>query len=423
MPPPIEGQRSSDRARLGANLIHDVPLLKTMYALGPKNYQQAADKYIDYFAVHCTNTKTGLFPWGEHAFWHLTKDCVGNSYLNVLNSKTVIKTAIHDHLRQVPVWLWEKLYQFNPDCVENFCDSLKYHWVEGGNLEYNRHAPIEIESKSQKRAKSTDFPRHSGFFILDLSFAYSKFKRKDFLEQINTLLDYWWEKRGPSGQLLLVSRPDQEKVNAPCQTLSLAVSLLDAATLLEHMEPKLAATMKERSEIYIDGFLSAPHQIEKGKFVSRCKQKTNEALKTLPYWNSMYGSLPAAYIALLAILAYRFTNKNSLLELAQKAGNFYLQTPFPKKTTVPSMDAGLSLGLMADLYDLTGEAKWIDNGLLLAKKFIDIYMDDLLPRGAATINWYEAQIGTGFLIHGLARIALLAIDKSSCPLDADYTVR
>jgi hypothetical protein len=32
-------------------------------------------------------------------------------------------------------------------------------------------------------------------------------------------------------------------------------------------------------------------------------------------------------------------------------------------------------------------------------------------------------MGPGFLLHGLARIALLTLDRQGCPLEADYTAR
>lgn len=88
------------------------------------------------------------------------------------------------------------------------------------------------------------------------------------------------------------------------------------------------------------------------------------------------------------------------------------------------MDAGLGLGLLADLYDITGEAAWLTSAAELAEQLVSIYFDDApLPCGAAGIDWYESQMGPGFLLHGLARTALLAADRESCPLMTDYTAR
>ena len=83
----------------------------------------------------------------------------------------------------------------------------------------------------------------------------------------------------------------------------------------------------------------------------------------------------------------------------------------------------MALGLLADLFDMTGERRWLDGGLDLAKELIDRCFDRPLPRGATGIDWYESQMGPSFLLHGLARVALLAMDRDNCPLDADYTGR
>jgi hypothetical protein len=75
MPAAIPGQRDGDLSYGGSNLIHDEAELKTLYALSQAldrpDYAQAADRYVHSFATDCTATPSGLFPWGEHAFWHL----------------------------------------------------------------------------------------------------------------------------------------------------------------------------------------------------------------------------------------------------------------------------------------------------------------------------------------------------------------
>ncbi len=105
LPPAIPGQRDWDRAHLGSNLIHDEATLKTLYALaaasGRPDYAEAADLYLQRFATHCTDTATGLFPWGEHSFWHLVEDRVGNSYALTID-RPMTESAIQDHLRQAP---------------------------------------------------------------------------------------------------------------------------------------------------------------------------------------------------------------------------------------------------------------------------------------------------------------------------------
>ena len=419
IPPAIPGQRSGDRAHPGSNLIHDEALLMTMYALSEAldrdDYTSAADRYLERFATHCTDTVTGLFPWGEHAFWNLREDKIDGA-------------PTHDHLRQAPAWLWEKLYEYNPGCVERFAEGLDYHWKDGEPLEYTRHAAIITRKRSGRDTRSCDFPRHSGFYILDLSFAYMKSERADFLQQIHRMLDYWWDMREAKGMLLIESRSAKDdegfyKVDAPGQTLSLAASLLESAILLDEVKPELAARMRQRAAIYTEGFLSAPHDLNAGAFILTRKRATDEIRSVTPIWGSVYGIWPASYVALTCLCAYRLTGNEELLRCAESVGHCHIKEPLPDDVAVPAMDAGLTVGLLADLYDVTGDASWLNGGLALAEKLMAVYLDNELPRGAAGIDWYESQMGPSFLLHGLARIALLSIDRDSCPLAADYTAR
>jgi len=115
IPDHVPGQREHDRAHHGSNLLHDEPVLRTMYALaevdGREAYADAADRYLETFATECTRrdharegtgSATGLFPWGEHAYWHLEDRRVGNGRVRGRDDPG---PAIHDHLRLAPGWL------------------------------------------------------------------------------------------------------------------------------------------------------------------------------------------------------------------------------------------------------------------------------------------------------------------------------
>lgn len=424
-PPHIEGQRDGDRAYQGSNLMHDESTLFTMYAMGGR-YSVAADRYLQRFATHCCDTESGLFPWGEHSYWHLVRDCVGHCYSP---EETGQCKAIHDHLRQAPLWMWEKLYGFNPQCLERFAEGLNNHWVEGEPREYCRHAPIEKREHYPRNTRSCDFPRHSGFYILDLAFAHSKTGRSDFSEHIELLLQYWWEKRDDKGMLLIESRTPEEddrfhNVNAPPQTLSLATSLLEAAPLLIDANPDLARKLEAYANAYIDGFFAAPHDLATNTFVILCARTTGEIKRTMPVWGSVYGVWPASYVGLLCLCTYRIKKDPRLLEWAATVGRAYASETCPSDIQAPAMDAGMGLGLLADLYDVTEDAKWLDSATALANTLADIYFDDApLLRSAAHIDWYESQMGPGFLLHSMVRTAMLAENKEGCPLGADYTGR
>lgn len=449
LPAPIPGQRNADRAPKGSNLMHDIPLLGTMYALarseGKPEYADAADRYLRYFAMHCTNTATGLFPWGEHAYWHLIEQRVGSS----ITTYEPERRAIHDHLHHAPLWLWEKLHEYNAPCVQRFADGLEYHWKQSSPREYYRHAEINSRQYAPDDVRSCDFPRHSGFYIFDLAFAHNRSRRPELLQQLETFLDYWWDKRDERGLLLVESRSPQDAVrfqsiNSPTQTLSLAISLLETADQLDRTAPSQAATLRQRADVYISGFIAAPHDPEQGVFANLCT-RDNQLTEPMSVWGSVYGVANASGAALMCLCAWRLCRRPELLEWATAVGKCYLDQPFPVTSDiaidaqgirpheninlighhyVPAGDAGLALELMADLYAITGERKWLDGGLQLAARFASIYFDHEIPRGAAKgIEHYESQLGPGYLIHGMAHIALLARDGRDCQVPTEYTCR
>ncbi len=429
-PPAIPGQRDGDRSFRGSNLVHDEATLATLYGLAKATERPhlaaAADRYLERFATHCAPTPTGLFPWGEHAFWDLDADAIGDSHRQRDPARD--GSAIHDHLRAIPFWLWERLQEFNPACVQAFADGLHYHWTEGEPAEYIRHATIQTCQLHPRGARSCDFPRHGGFFICDWVFAFRTGGRQQTLDEIQKMLDYWWPRRDDRGLLQIESRTpaDDDRfhdVNAPAQTLSLAISLLEAVPLLESDQPALAHEMRRRATAYIDAFFAAPHDLDDGIYAILSRRSTNELYQSMPIWGSVYGVWPASYVALTALLGYRHTADERLLRWARSVGERYAVEPIPDDVRAPAMDAGLGLGLLADLYELTGEARWQEAGLRLAERLVETYFQGVLPAGASGIDWYESQMGPGFLLHGLARVALLSQDRENCPLETDYTAR
>ena len=430
-PTKIPGQRDGDRAHFGSNLIHDEPLLATMNALAETEskpeYVEAVDRYLARFAQNCTNTTTGLFPWGEHSFWQLIEERVGCS------RNPAGGAAIHDHLRKVPLWIWQKLNTFNPACVQSFADGLDYHWTEGDGLEYIRHANIDTRKHLDRGGRACDFPRHSGFYIFDLAFAYTQDQRPETLQQIQNYTDYWWEKRDDRGLLRIESRSPKEderffENNAPTQTFSLGMSLLESAALIESLLPELADQMRQYGLVYIDGFLAAPHNLETREFISLCQCKTNRIVERMSVWGSVYGAGTSCSTGVLCLAGWRLTQNEKLMEYARAVGRTYLDEEFPvdrvqtEAFKIPASDAGLTLELFADLYNTTGESVWLEGGIELAETVLDVYFPETLPFGASGIDWYESQMGAAFLIHGLARVALLALHRT-CPLTPNYTAR
>lgn len=461
LPDNVAGQRDGDRAPGGSNLMHDQAALKTMRSLGGR-YATSADRYLETFATTCIDSATGLFPWGEHAYWDLVAGNVGDSFANRDASRY---RPIHDHLRLTPRWLWNQIDAYAPHAIHDYADGLEYHWNDPVKPEYIRHAPITVKDREDTGQRSCDFPRHGGFYIHDWAFAYTRTPHPDYVRRIRTMLDYWSNKRNPAhdGLLQFESRGRDDEIS-PRQTLSLAVGLQDAAELLADYDllPGLRDEMRTLSNTYLEGFLAAPHDPENGVFVGTCRERDLQSgkfeprigpdvtyeIRPMAIWGDVYSGVLAAPMALLCCSAFRNTEDRRLLDWASDVGKTYVETPFPEDGTIDpetanavlnpttantmdredeipihARDPGLVLGLLTELFELTDEKQWINNALDLAETVLEVYLDEDLPRGAAGLDYYENQLGTGFLLHGLARTALLARDEENCPLGPDFTER
>ena len=404
LPDPIPGQRNSDRAPGGSNLMHDEPLLRTMYELsewGRSAYGAAADRYLDRWVRDCTDTATGLFPWGEHAYWDLTTETVGNGYRI---DRPDHDRPTHDHLRAAPQWLLQAIHRRDPAALHNFAGGLRFHWNDPERPEYIRHAYICERDRYPTSDRACDFPRHGGQYIVDWSFAYAAEPHGEYLRQIRKMLDYWWTRRFETDLLPLESRGNNDNPSHG-QTVALAASLREAAAMLDGTDcgPDLPATMRERADAYLAAVIDTDHG---------CAT-----------WGSEYGDWPAAYVGLIYTCALRHGGDEALLERAEAIGAAYREQPLPTDETVPAMDAGLALDLIADLADLTGEDRWLTAGTDLADDAIDAYCDRPIPRGATGIDWYESQMGPGFLLHGITHVALRDLLGEACPATADYSPR
>jgi len=276
--------------------------------------------------------------------------------------------------------------------------------------------------------------------LYDWTFAYCKTGDEEFYSQIIRILDYRMLRKDKNGLLPYHSWNEQyEYIMAVGQTLSLAVSMLEASMMLDTMKlnekikPDVKAALKKRMEddaaVYLNGFFKVKHDADKGMFLLACKPGNYEPDVVMPVWKSVYSIHVAAYMGLMCLCCYRLTKDERLIKLANDIGLIYLKCAlegnpsFPEKEQVPAVDVGLAIGLLADLYSITGDPKWLEGGLKLGEMSLSVYLDKDLPRGASNIDWYESQMLPGTLLYSLARLVLLDIYGIDCGMDADYTYR
>ena len=379
-PQQIPGQRSSELADGGANLLDDAALLSTTRELAANGVSvpDLVGPYVSTFATECADTATGLFPWGDHAYWDLDAWQPGSCYDD--------GRLIHDQRLRCPTWLWEAIEAQDSRVVQAFADGLDWHWIDEDRSIANRHAYIDRRERRPARGeRSCDFPRHIGTFLHDVAIAHRHDPMTARRQQLHHWLEYWSGAHDDRGLLPYERRGHADP--SPQQTLAYASGLSAAATVLDGHEPDLVATLDSHIERCVTGFLTAGH--DGGRL-----------------WAAGYPNEILAAQGLTCLHVYRRTHDERLLEWAIGVGNLYRGLPFPgTQTMIPAKDPGLVLELYADLAAITGDQPWIEAAQPLVAAVLEEYLDRRVPRAATGIEHYDAHHGTGTLLHGLARIA------------------
>ena len=379
-PDQIPGQRSSELAAGGANLLDDAAMLSTVKHLRDHGVSMPdmVDAYLETFVSDCTGTATGLFPWGDHAHWNLDAWAPGSCYDD--------GRMVHDQRLRCPTWLWEAIADRDPGAVHAFADGLDWHWLDEERTAANRHAFIDRRERGGFGGdRSCDFPRHVGTFVHDLAIALRENPTDARREQLRRWLDFWADEHDERG-LLPYERHGHNHAS-PQQTLAFASGLCAAADVLADCEPSLVATIDRHVEHSVEGFLAAGH--DGGRL-----------------WAAGYPNEILAAEGLTCLHVFRRTGDDRLFDWAVGVGELYRHLPFPgARTTIPAKDPGLVLELFADLAGITGDKSWIDAGQPIVAAVLEEYLDRTVPRAATGVDHYDAHHGTGTLLHGLARIA------------------
>jgi hypothetical protein len=240
MTPVPPGIRVGDFNWCGNNLLHDLPFLEALGVLtavtGDPQYTQAFSDICAFYPTNCADPVTGLFPWGEHAQWSFSdRAALPCSFHDGLKQFLKDGYIIHEHHQFAPAWFWEPMYRHNPQAVVKFARGLNNHITHPKTFEHNRHAPLNGKEwrdleEPDTVGKGKDFARHSGFYIFDCLFAYSKTGDTGLLEWARRKAHYHLARRLPNGIVRGCER--SKEFNSEGQHDAFALCLSDAAGML-----------------------------------------------------------------------------------------------------------------------------------------------------------------------------------------------
>jgi hypothetical protein len=185
-------------------------------------------------------------------------------------------------------------------------------------------------------------------------------------------------------------------------TLSLAVSLLEAAALLP--PGAIKKRCQEAGQAYAMSVLNLPHRASEGRFLVSFAMRSDPSQKAEyaePYRYG-YGGGFGADDAALVLALFRLTSDPRALELAEQLANYYgSQEPPPPHEIVRAHVYASIIGLQADLYSIGKKPEHLQQAERYARLAIERLFYKNLFRGATSLNHYEGDLMAGNLAYNL----------------------
>ena len=380
-PSDIEGIRYSDRSQWGGNPHHDENFYLLLYALsdvsGDLKYATAADDALQFFFKTQSRT-TGLYWWGEHAYWHFKKDEGGGDGYNT-----------HEFFR--PWILWDQWARLAPDEMEKFAVGLWDNQIHDKNSgTFSRHAGIV----DRKTRCCWEFPRHGGFFIRTWSEVYQRTNNGTLLEAIETLVDYYENRKDEtSGAIPHADREGYQRLSVS-SNISLA---LDLAIGAEMVPAELSAKMHEMADGIIEIFCNLDHNLAEsgtGGFASGADITTLEVTSFTSLWPGGYGSAGDAQYANIAYELFLRTGDDRLKDLVIKSALRFtaVDLPNPDGTDLQPKAFGQAMMTLLNGYRLSGQKEMLLKAGEMADFSISVFwnQDSSLPRASTGVDHFEA---------------------------------
>ena len=389
------------------DLIYDMGTIRALYALtgvtGQAKYTRAADAYLKFFLDHMVSEQTGHFGWGEHIFYNVFLDYMIGGGFTVRGNRNF--SFAHELERWTTIYdvLWEKDPQKTLGEIEAIYE-YKIHDRE--TFINNRHSDYFA---GRTTGDTLTFSKHSGLFAHAFAFLHSKTSDSKYLDWARKSADLFWKARHPATGLIKNDFQRKETTAEAAGMAQLALFLMRAYQW--HAD----SSFLDKAVAYIQAYWKSFHAGQ-GRFRDVLDINGTD---TKPGTFAEYWEAPIR-MAKAAALAYSLTKDKTALELADTVVSHLTPEMDFNAIIIRSLISdeiearSCALSAAIDLYEVTGEAKYLTKAQVLADDAISRFLYrglfvskmQLYPEGdkSVRVKVYDGRSGAGWLALNLIRL-------------------
>jgi N-acylglucosamine 2-epimerase (GlcNAc 2-epimerase) len=392
----------------GSGLIYDQGTIRALYVLtsatGKPEYAKAADAYLNFFLENMVSQQTGMFGWGEHIFYNVFLDYIIGGGFTVRGSRNFL--FAHELERWTTIYdlMWDK----SPEKTLAEIEAIyEYKIIDYETFTNNRHSDYYA---GRRTGDVLTFVKHSGLFAHAFAFLHSKTSESKYLQWARKMADLFWNQRDAQTGLV---RSSIERKDEPPAAGEMALASL---FLLRAYQWHPDSVFAERAVAYVKAY----HKHFQADGDGRFRESVDGGGKDLkPGQYAEYWEAPIRQ-AKAAVLAYSLTKDSTALELADKVimrltPEMGFNTIIIRSLISDEVEArSCALSTAIDLYEVTGERKYLDKALALADDAIRRFLYrglfvssmQLHPEGdkSLRVRVYDARSGAGWLASNLIRL-------------------
>ena len=176
--------RRERRNPAGANLLADLPTLKTMYALSQATddgkFAHFADGYIAWYLEHLVDER-GFIWWG----WHRHYDVFADKMTGHLGN--------HHEIHAIHAIPWAQLWLVDSNAVRREIEAIwQWHVIDKRTGEIDRHGD---------GVRGCDFAMSAGACAEAFAFLHRQTGERVWLDRVRLLADRYWNSRNPKTDL------------------------------------------------------------------------------------------------------------------------------------------------------------------------------------------------------------------------------